>query len=474
MGSTQVYHDPTYMKEVWGLFGVGVAVLLARFAVRLRTVGFRQFAGDDYISILVLACYAADAITVTITYFEGTNVDFSEDEVSRLTAAQIKSVEYGSRMQLLAWYTYVTLIWGLKGCMLFFFGRLTFGLTQERYVKALGVTCGITYLAMLLTITTSCHPIHLNWQVRPKPPEHCELRIQNFYVCTVLNVTTDAALLAVPLPLLWKLRVPLRKKITLGLLLSSGIFIITAAIVRIIMTLKSNPSATTINRWGVRETITMICAVNAPILKPLTMKSFYTRGFRLSGSHLRWCLQPDAEAEGSDSNGKSSDGTSKSKNGSSLSWPNRKVQETELMNFHESRAGSRIDTGMPPQGPIRPPTILTPIAAQLQDIERIDTRLDANQSQDDIVRQDRSFERGEYFGSMDIMERGRGPTPVPIEIIDAQPLYMSPAVGSLILPDQPDPARRRWSEQIRYGRLARQWRDLGRPVSMQWFRKASN
>lgn len=66
MGSTQVYHDPTYMREVWILFGIGVAVLSARFLVRIRTVGIRQFAGDDYMSFVVLACYIADAITVSV------------------------------------------------------------------------------------------------------------------------------------------------------------------------------------------------------------------------------------------------------------------------------------------------------------------------------------------------------------------------------------------------------------------------
>lgn len=66
MSSTQVYHDASYMIEVWSLFGVGVAVLLARFLVRYRTVGIRQFAGDDYMSLVVLACYIADAITVSV------------------------------------------------------------------------------------------------------------------------------------------------------------------------------------------------------------------------------------------------------------------------------------------------------------------------------------------------------------------------------------------------------------------------
>lgn len=64
-----------------------------------------------------------------------------------------------------------------------------------------------------------------------------------------MNVITDAALLCVPLPLLAKLRVPLRKKFALCLLLSSGVFVITAAILRAVKTLDADVSALTVNRW---------------------------------------------------------------------------------------------------------------------------------------------------------------------------------------------------------------------------------
>ena len=107
--------------------------------------------------------------------------------------------------------------------MLFFFNRLTFGLQTQFYVKLLAIACGITYLATLLTITFGCHPIHLNWRIVPYPPLRCTLRPQNFYVGTTLNVVTDAAMLCIPLPLLWNLQVPLRKKIALGVLLCSGV-----------------------------------------------------------------------------------------------------------------------------------------------------------------------------------------------------------------------------------------------------------
>lgn len=92
------------------------------------------------------------------------------------------------------------------------------------------------------------------------------------------------------MPLLWKLQVPFRKsvspplpqnpsniprKLVVGLLLSSGAFVIAAAITRVVLTLSANPSALTINAWGVRETIVGILTVNIPILRPIFSKSFW-------------------------------------------------------------------------------------------------------------------------------------------------------------------------------------------------------
>ena len=142
------------------------------------------------------------------------------------------------------------------------------GLDVQVYVRVLAVACGVTYLAVFLTITCSCYPIQRNWQTIPYPPVQCTLREQNMYVITVTNVLTDAAMLCIPMPLLWKLKVPLRKKIALALLLSSGVFVITAAIVRVTESLVPHTSAITLNRWGVRETLAGILAVNAPILRP--------------------------------------------------------------------------------------------------------------------------------------------------------------------------------------------------------------
>ncbi|KAL4727780.1 hypothetical protein ACLX1H_004469 [Fusarium chlamydosporum] len=272
----QIEDKPSFLFELWGLYALGTIILLTRFAVRIKTVGWRGLRGDDFFSFLVMIFYAADAITVHLIYYLGTNIEAGvAARTHELTRAEIREYELGSKFQLVAWYAYTALIWCLKGTMLCFFSRMTIGTWHKNYVQVVSFLCGITYIAVVLTITIGCLPYHANWQVVPDPPARCSFKIQNFLVTTVLNVMTDALILFVPIPLLWKLQIPIHKKFVIGLLLSSGAFVIAAAIVRVVLTLTANPSAITINAWGVRETLVGIATVNIPVLRPLFSRAFW-------------------------------------------------------------------------------------------------------------------------------------------------------------------------------------------------------
>jgi hypothetical protein len=48
------------------------------------------------------------------------------DEIAlQLTEEEKKNIVFGSKCLLAAWCIYVTMIWLLKACMLFLYGRLT-------------------------------------------------------------------------------------------------------------------------------------------------------------------------------------------------------------------------------------------------------------------------------------------------------------------------------------------------------------
>lgn len=195
-----------------------------------------------------------------------------------------------------------------------------------------------------------------NWTVRPLPGDHCILRAQNLCKTShrfglsaptrlvylgadyqedaflALNIVTDIAILTVPLPLLWRLRLPIWKRLVLILLLCGGLFVIIMAIVRTILNFitQSNvlvslrvdlrdekikeaithlshppgPSYTPLppsylaslqltarntqkefNLWGYRETFFANLAINAPVLSPLFRRAFWKRGPYVGARH---------------------------------------------------------------------------------------------------------------------------------------------------------------------------------------------
>ena len=155
--------------------------------------------------------------------------------------------------------------------VLFFYRRLKADEWRQTVltVKRLFWINGLAGLALFLTAMLGCRPyippghaifrpwkltmfsrFHNNWVVRPLPSERCTFRPQNFWVLVILNVLTDSLIMTIPVPILWQLRVSKLRKVGVSLLLCSGVFVISTAVVRAAFTIAGAPSVITINRWG--------------------------------------------------------------------------------------------------------------------------------------------------------------------------------------------------------------------------------
>lgn len=277
----------SYLPEVWSLYAIGTIVILLRFAVRFRTVGLHGFQGDDYLSGLYLVLYTMNIVIVQYTYYSGGNVDVTPEQVATLPQSDIDVLRFGSQLEFVSWYTYPGTIWTLKFMVLFFYRRITLGVLRVKTIRFLFWFCGTSWIGLILSVSLSCRPYSHNWQIKPLPGPECTFRPQNFWTLCVLNVLTDAALMSIPLPILWHLRVSKRRKLAVAILLLSGVFVISTAIVRMVMTMVGAPNVITINSWGFRETCAGLCAVTAPILCPLFTRGFWRRG-RYGQEYVRW------------------------------------------------------------------------------------------------------------------------------------------------------------------------------------------
>ncbi|KAG8157988.1 hypothetical protein KVR01_012260 [Diaporthe batatas] len=267
-----------YVPEIWTWYALGILILILRHVVRLRTVGIQGYQGDDYLSIISMGLYTVDTTMGYFAYYTGGNIDVTADEVTSLSDADVRILEMGSKMEFVTWYTYPGFVWVLKFCILFFYRRLTLGLIKERTLKFLFVFCGVTWAALIIAVSSTCRPFRNNWTIRPLPGEECIFRAQNFKALAALNISTDMAILTIPAPMIWQLRIPLWKRIGVTLLLCGGLFVISAAIIRAALTLTGTPSVLNINLWGYRETVIALLAVTAPVLSPMFRPGFWTRG----------------------------------------------------------------------------------------------------------------------------------------------------------------------------------------------------
>ncbi|KAL1628899.1 hypothetical protein SLS54_001588 [Diplodia seriata] len=117
----------------------------------------------------------------------------------------IASLTTGSKALFAAWFTYITLIWTLKGQVLGYYNRLT----------------------------------------------------------------NDIGLVLIPANVLWSAKIPLRRKLLVALLLSSSFFIIACALLRGILGLQSINNIVISIQWGTRETFVTIIVICVPPIKPL-------------------------------------------------------------------------------------------------------------------------------------------------------------------------------------------------------------
>ncbi|KAI4725483.1 hypothetical protein E4T49_06728 [Aureobasidium sp. EXF-10728] len=266
------------LKEVWALYAISTFIIISRYAVRIRTVGLKGLYWDDLFCFGVMIFNTVDAVVVHIIHFTGESSEVTEKWLETATQADIDRVTYGSKLEYTAWCSYPALIWCMKFTMLFFYKRLTLGSFHNKLIKYLFWFTSISYFVVWFVLIFGCFPTHMNWQVTPAPPWKCAFRPQNFLAVAIPNILTDAAILMVPIPMLWQLKMPLKKKITIGVVLSSGLFVIAAAIIRVVLSLDAAPSAANINGWGVRETFIGIFTINVPILRPIFSRAFWLRG----------------------------------------------------------------------------------------------------------------------------------------------------------------------------------------------------
>ncbi|KAH7201531.1 hypothetical protein DER44DRAFT_812272 [Fusarium oxysporum] len=318
---------PSLDAEMWAWYSLTVIVVFARMASRRMLLGsFKRMLADDYLMAVTMITYTALLAIVSVLTRTPTNLINPDDHIV-LTPEDIKLREYGSKLVLVTEHMQMITLWGVKGCLLFMYSRLTMSLKQNFLVKLVAGYVVVGFVVMqILWFAAWCRPFNHYWQV---PPDdlNCSAETNHMITNAVINISSDIMIIILPMPVFLQSQLPLKRKIILCGVFALGIFTILAATMSKIYSL-GDPYGTEWSYWYIREVSTAVIAANLPLTWTLLQ-----RVFRLGSFHAKY---------GKSSNQRTGEGTSRFRSAyGNLSSMDRRPKKTTFvepgMSFSESQ-----------------------------------------------------------------------------------------------------------------------------------------
>ncbi|KAI0164555.1 hypothetical protein GGR52DRAFT_560366 [Hypoxylon sp. FL1284] len=167
-------------------------------------------------------------------------------------------------------------VFSVKVGILMFYWRVFHTRSFRISALAVGAFSLMIFLSNLFTFLFQCSPIKSFWEARP---EDCIDQVAFYLASAIINVVGDIAVLALPLPVVWRLHTSNSKKWSLSFLFLLGAFVCIASIFRIVGVYEIKATDFTYSNlagglWSTVEVeIGFICA-NLPAIRPILFKWF--------------------------------------------------------------------------------------------------------------------------------------------------------------------------------------------------------
>ncbi|KAJ8115477.1 hypothetical protein OPT61_g2879 [Boeremia exigua] len=248
--------DMSFPRELahqsWTLYGIGMFMIIVRTFARWRRVrSLSRLAVDDWLMVTAVPLFYTGLVVClnAIAQGGGSNL-FPPEQLSTFTQEDIDERIKGSKIVVVSEQCMLNIIWVLKACMLLMFARMTSGTTHIKWIKIV-----------------ACTPFSGYWAVPVTNPQ-CTTLVHYAIVQATFNLSSDILIIAIPIPMVLSLTLPIRQKIGLGLLFSMGTFVIIAAILTKVYNL-SDVYDTAYMFWYTREASVAVYVANLPGIWPL-------------------------------------------------------------------------------------------------------------------------------------------------------------------------------------------------------------
>ncbi|RDW83371.1 hypothetical protein BP5796_04862 [Coleophoma crateriformis] len=262
---------------------VAAVVVGLRFYVRGRIV--RKFGIEDFFVGLTLRKLSSICQTVTVydqVYFglgRHTSTITQKEGISQLKILYISIIFYGIGLTTVKW------------SILSQYQRLF--VRKEDKIKAWILVGIVTVFGLFIVLSSvlTCIPAAKFWD--DTIPGYCQNKRPLWFVHAAFNVCTDFAIMILPMPVLWRLQMPKRQKVTLMCIFGLGGVVCIISAIRVwtidVATTTKDPSfdmTTAAILSSVEVNVAIICS-SLPTTRPLAGRLFPSLWGSSSGSRTR-------------------------------------------------------------------------------------------------------------------------------------------------------------------------------------------
>ncbi|KAJ5130303.1 uncharacterized protein N7515_006342 [Penicillium bovifimosum] len=267
-------------------WSIALVIYIGRIVSRIIANGsFKRLFVDDYVMTATFkAIYTTLLVLIQISARYATNLMDPKDYDEVLAdPKQVSDRIYGSKIVIGLEQCMLISTWGVKICMLMLYWRITQNLKSNLYIKILAVYIAVGFVVIEVTYYgVYCRPFSQYWAM---PVTNMQCATYQHYSITqaVFNISSDAVMFAIPIPLLIRAQLKSRRKVVLIGVMSLGLFTIIAAILNKYFNFAS-PLTTTYQIWYIREASTAVYVANLMCWWPLLRKLFGLKAFQYNSN----------------------------------------------------------------------------------------------------------------------------------------------------------------------------------------------
>ncbi|KAK7177289.1 hypothetical protein PSPO01_16665 [Paraphaeosphaeria sporulosa] len=275
---------------------------------KLHHGSWKALGVDDYLICVAMVSMTALMGAMHMVVRSSSNLIAPDEDISEFSPDEIQRRIYGSKLALVVEQMQCCTIWLIKACLLLMYKRMTALLPQHKVVIWVSAYTAISFVVMeTLYLGVWCRPFSQYWAVPAANPQ-CSTATNHLITNAVFNISSDLMIIAIPMPLLFKVKLPTKNKaILIGIFLIGTFNEIVAAVLNKYYSF-TYPFGLEWTAWYLRESYTAFLCANLPLTYPLVQRIFRLRSWphnSYDGHYLPGSLQRSAWRSGRRSERKS-------------------------------------------------------------------------------------------------------------------------------------------------------------------------